>query len=294
MSRVRRNLLLFTVVVAIGLVIVARTDHDSNLSASGTSRPTSTSMRAPTSTHPTSTESTTTAPTTTVPPTTAAPATTAVPVAPGAPNTPGGITVGALPRDKGAVPLVGRVPTFDPVVFITMDDGMKQDPAILQYIRDNHIPVTLFLNGNFVRSNPDYFREFQALGASIEAHTNVHADLRKLPPDGQAAATCELQKSFTDTFGAAPAYFRPPYGNWTAASLDASPGCGIKAQVLWKATMNNGQIQMQTPPLRAGDIILMHFRDDTVANLTALMQMLPIVGLHPANLVEYLDAAPVA
>jgi len=200
------------------------------------------------------------------------------------------LQVGELPRDKGPIPIVSRIPTTDPVVFITIDDGYLQDPAVLDFLRANNIPVTLFLNKGPMRQNPEYFRAFQAAGNPIEAHTARHPDLRKLDQDAQSAAVCSLQRPIAETFGVAPTLFRPPYGNWTPHSLAAGANCGIKAFVLWTAALNNGEVQVQNPPLRAGDIILAHFRPDLLVNLQNLVVYLQIVGLRPARLADYVNA----
>ena len=51
-------------------------------------------------------------------------------------------------------PVYSTIPTGDPVVFFTIDDGIMRDPAAVDFIRSHHIPVTLFLTPAFARPGP--------------------------------------------------------------------------------------------------------------------------------------------
>ncbi len=52
--------------------------------------------------------------------------------------------------------------------------------------------------------------------------------------------------------------------------------------------MNDGVLRTQGGPLRAGDIILMHFRSDLRMNLEVALDAAQAAGLHPAALEQYL------
>ena len=75
---------------------------------------------------------------------------------------------------------ISRVPTTNPVVFFTIDDGMVRDPAVIDFLRDHHVPVTIFPIPAYVHQDPAYFDAIHSLGASAQDHTVTHPDLRKL------------------------------------------------------------------------------------------------------------------
>src|SRR5262245_64537482 len=82
-----------------------------------------------------------------------------------------------VPLQGGAVaPVISRVSTPNPVVFFTIDDGMVRDPAVTDFLREQHIPVTMFLLPNFLHEDPAYFDAIHALGASVQDHTISHGD----------------------------------------------------------------------------------------------------------------------
>jgi peptidoglycan/xylan/chitin deacetylase (PgdA/CDA1 family) len=225
--------------------------------------------------------STTTMPsTTTTPITTTTTTTTTLPARGAAPVTIDMSTAGA--------PVFSRIPTTDPVVFLTIDDGIVQDPAVIGYIRDQRIPVTLFPVPAYVEQNESYFQAIHALGASVQDHTVHHLDLTKLSVGDQRAEICGPLNEYQAKFGARPWIFRPPYGSMNASVQTIARSCGIRAIVLWRASTNDGRIDTQGGPLQPGDIVLMHFRTDLRRNLEVALNAIKAAGLHPANLADYL------
>lgn len=239
----------------------------------GTSSSGARRARAGKSSHAVSSNSTTTASSTTTTTTTLPP--TPVPIPAGA-----------------AAPVISRVPTTNPVVFFTIDDGMVRDPAVVDYLRDQHIPVTLFLLPNFLHEDPAYFQAIHALGAPVQDHTISHADLRKLSVPAQQREICGVLDEYAMRFGARPWLFRPPNGFYNQSVPVVARRCGIRAVVMWRATMNDGRLDVQGGgPLQAGDIVLMHFRSDLRQNLEVALNAARAAGLEPAALEQYLTPA---
>jgi len=185
--------------------------------------------------------------------------------------------------------VISRVQTPNPVVFFTIDDGLVRDPAVIDFLRERHIPVTMFLIPAYVREDPGYFEAIHALGASVQDHTATHADLRRLSVAGQQREICGPMDEYATRFGARPWLFRPPGGFLTPSVPGATRSCGIRAVVTWRATMNDGRLDVQGGgSLQPGDIILMHFRPDLRQNLEVALNAAQAAGLHPAPLEQYL------
>jgi peptidoglycan/xylan/chitin deacetylase (PgdA/CDA1 family) len=183
-----------------------------------------------------------------------------------------------------------HIQTDQPVAFLTIDDGWAKLPVATALIRAAHVPVTLFLTINAIRDNPDYFKELQANGADIQAHTITHVDLKGKPYDLQKREACGSADQLGAWYGKRPTLFRPPFGDHDATTLRATHDCGMKAAFFWKETVNTGVVRYQEgSTVQKGDIILMHFRpafaDDFVAALTAIQA----AGLTPAALSSYVD-----
>lgn len=205
-----------------------------------------------------------------------------------------GITVGPLVGGPGPVPVIHRVPTTDPVVFITIDDGVTAEPDALNVIRDTKLPVTLFLNQIYLHRNGDYFRQLQDLGAVIGSHTTTHENLRGKDPAFQHGRICDLVPEFEGRFGTAPEMFRPPYGNFDPVTIQQAASCGIRYVLLWSAVGDSGNIVTAEGPLRAGDIILLHFKPGLGLRLRNIVSQIQAAGLRPARLIDYMRSAPPA
>jgi peptidoglycan/xylan/chitin deacetylase (PgdA/CDA1 family) len=186
-------------------------------------------------------------------------------------------------------PVISRVPTPDPVVFFTIDDGQVRDPAVIDFLRDHRIPVTMFPIPAYVRQDPAYFNAIHALGASVQDHTVSHPDLRRLGPAAQQREICGPLPDYTARFEMRPWLFRPPYGDLNASVPGVARRCGIQAVVTWRATMNDGRLDIQGGGrLQPGDIILMHFRPDLRQNLEVALDAAQSAGLHPTPLEQYI------
>jgi peptidoglycan/xylan/chitin deacetylase (PgdA/CDA1 family) len=184
--------------------------------------------------------------------------------------------------------VISRVQTPNPVVFFTIDDGLVRDPAVIDFLRDRHISVTMFPIPAYVHEDPGYFEAIHALGASVQNHTATHADLRRLGPAAQQREIRGPMDDYAARFGARPWLFRPPGGFLTPSVPGAARSCGIRAVVTWRAAMNDGRLDVQGGALQPGDIILMHFRPDLRRNLEVALSAAQAAGLRPAPLEQYL------
>src|SRR5262249_15674175 len=97
--------------------------------------------------------------------------------------------------------------------------------------------------------------------------------------------------ALTAVFGQRPRLFRPPYGSYNVLTQQAAAACGMKAIIMWHATLENGAMQFQTPEthLEAGDIILTHFQGDLIPNLETLNQQLEANHLQLGRLEDWVQ-----
>jgi peptidoglycan/xylan/chitin deacetylase (PgdA/CDA1 family) len=192
----------------------------------------------------------------------------------------------------GKAPVVRHIDTGGkPYVFITIDDGAVQDPHALDLIKQSGARPTLFLNDHYVKGHEDYFKQLQDKDdLVIGNHTVNHPDLAKLSYAAQKKEICDDSDAFAKVFGHRPTLFRPPFGNYNAETLRATADCGLKALVMWTAAVNDGVVQFQAGnKLKAGDIVLMHFRKTFVQDYTAFVNRAKQDGLTPVPLPDWLS-----
>ncbi|GHA66790.1 polysaccharide deacetylase family protein [Streptomyces termitum] len=186
-------------------------------------------------------------------------------------------------------PVVSRIETADPVVFITIDDGWYHDPAAARTLLDRRVPASLFLLPGAYSYDSGYFHRLVDNGpVRIENHTVGHPDLTALDAAGQKAELCGARDAHLAEFGDGPRLVRPPYGVYDEATRTAARACGAKAVVTWTHDLTTwGQWSPPTPELKAGDIILLHFNETLEQDLERALELAGEAGLRPAPLRDY-------
>jgi peptidoglycan/xylan/chitin deacetylase (PgdA/CDA1 family) len=185
--------------------------------------------------------------------------------------------------------VVYHITTTEPVIFLTIDDGVTPDPLALHVLRKNRLPATLFLYDNAIWRHYDYFRYWQQSGATIQNHTVSHAHLTHLPYPQQKQEICDNANRMANTFGARPTLFRPPYGQFNDDTRRATTDCGMKALVWWTATVQDGALHYQgTDHLKPGDIVLLHFTPHLANDLQVLIDAAKSLNLQFGKLEDWL------
>jgi len=201
----------------------------------------------------------------------------------------GVVQLKAPPVANGEVPLIRRIPTDKPFVFITMDDGAVKDPDALSLIKDSGGHPVLFLNQKYVKGHEAYFKAIlDSTGSVLGDHTVDHPDLRGKPYEFQRKEICDDADDLQRGLGQRPSLFRPPFGSYDANTLKAAAACGMRAAVLWTAAVNDGVVQFQVgDKLRPGDVVLMHFRKTFKEDYTAFVERAKKDGLTPVPLADF-------
>jgi peptidoglycan/xylan/chitin deacetylase (PgdA/CDA1 family) len=194
-----------------------------------------------------------------------------------------------FPEGTGA-PYYARIPTDQPVAFLTIDDGWVKRPEALELLRESGVKVTLFLTINAIKDNHDYFKQLRDTGqADIEAHTLTHPELKGKSYDFQRNEICGSADQLATIYGKRPTLFRPPFGDKDATTLKVAHDCNLQAGFFWKETVDKGIVRYQEGhAIKQGDIILMHFRDHFVDDFIAALQAISAAGLTPALLTDYM------
>jgi len=190
----------------------------------------------------------------------------------------------------GDVEILNWVETDDPVFFITIDDGLVDSPEVREVIERNQIPVTAFLTEYAVRDKTDYFESVTAYGGSVQNHTVVHGALND-PETDVKWEICETQDRFEKQFGYRPWMLRPPYGAGPddPEVLKYAEQCGINRIVLWNVVVtDDNEVEYWEPPIKAGDIVLLHWVDGLDVGLEKLLELGKAQGLTPASLEDYI------
>jgi peptidoglycan/xylan/chitin deacetylase (PgdA/CDA1 family) len=175
-------------------------------------------------------------------------------------------------------------------IALTIDDGPNPiyTPQILALLARHNVTASFSMIGISVQQYPAIARDVAAAGHVITNHTWQHLYLPALP----AAAACFQMDRATEAIqrvtGQIPAFFRAPYGSWSATVLDRCAQTGM-TPVDWSVDPRDWA-QPGVPSIvenilrntRTGSIILEHDgggnRAQTVAALRIVIPRLLDAG----------------
>ena len=192
---------------------------------------------------------------------------------------------------ESLIPVTYSVKTNDPVIFITIDDGFIMNTQARDLILSEGIPVTLFLKGNIWKQprHREFFTPLVEAGATVGNHTENHAVLTKVSASRAKTEICTGRDSAEAVSGQAVTLLRPPGGAQNRSTQIIAASCGQTRLVLWDVSVNGEKIATYGGPLKAGDIILMHWRKNLHLSLQKVLSEAKRLGLTPANLSDYLQ-----
>ena len=191
-----------------------------------------------------------------------------------------------------ALPVTYRVDTKNPVVFITIDDGIVTSQAGLEYVEKHRIPITSFLTSSQVTDRKVRYFERISRWGSVQNHTTTHASLATSDARLIKSQVCPVQVDFRRTFGTKPWMLRPPYGAGPDGHVlhDVVRRCNITDIVMWDTVVEQGRISYRYGDgLRPGSVILLHYSSNLAADLKVAVSAARAQGLRPASLADYLQ-----
>lgn len=127
-------------------------------------------------------------------------------------------------------PGIERVPAGRAV--LTFDDGPDSSPgataAVLDALDAAGAKATFFLVGEQISKAPELAREICSQGHEVGVHGQRHFRHDQVPA---AESVADVEAGFAtagDLIGAAPRFYRPPFGCLTPAASEACQGLGME------------------------------------------------------------------
>jgi peptidoglycan/xylan/chitin deacetylase (PgdA/CDA1 family) len=177
------------------------------------------------------------------------------------------------------------------VILLTFDDGPKEkemNDALIATLKKHKARAIFFLNGYRIKQKPELLKLIQDSGMIIGNHSWDHIDLKKLENAKIDQQVGDVQKIVKDMTGAAPQFFRPPYGLGSSYLREK-----VSSEQMLYMTWSNGSkdwemtnakndpakvVENVLAQLHAGSNILMHELPWTVSALDELLTKLEEKG----------------
>jgi peptidoglycan-N-acetylglucosamine deacetylase len=187
-------------------------------------------------------------------------------------------------------------------VALTFDDGPHPQgtPAVLEVLRERGATATFFLVGEQVERYPTLVAEIVAAGHGTELHCFRHRNNLRLGSRDFLEDAERARASIEQAGGRPVAFYRPPYGIFSAVTLRSVRQRGWRP-VLWsrwgrdwdRSATAESIARRSSAGIAAGDIVLLHDADyysargswvRTAAALPLILDEIEACGLKTASL----------
>ncbi|MNH94010.1 Peptidoglycan-N-acetylglucosamine deacetylase [compost metagenome] len=201
----------------------------------------------------------------------------------------------------GALPIYRGNPNKKMVSFmINVAWGNEYIIPMLDTLDAAKVKATFFLDGSWLKKNPELAKEIQRRGHQMENHAYSHPNMSQL---SESRAILEISKTkdlLKETLGVDNKWFAPPSGDFNQKTVQIAAGQGLRT-VLW--TLDTVDWMNPSPEsvvakiskrVEAGSLILMH---PTKASKEALKGMIDAVqrkGLKLGTVEETLSPSRIA
>ncbi|WP_018132508.1 polysaccharide deacetylase family protein [Effusibacillus pohliae] len=173
--------------------------------------------------------------------------------------------------------------------------GTEYLDGILQVLRENGVKATFFLDGSWLKKNPDAAKRIVAEGHEIGNHAYTHPDMAALPPAKQAEQIAKTQEEIRKVLGVQSKWFAPPSGSYneTTVKIAREHGMGTVLWTLdtvdWRRPSQAEIIRRIVPNAKNGALVLMHPTEPTLGALRTLVPDLKQKGFQLVTVSELLS-----
>ncbi|MCX4820852.1 polysaccharide deacetylase family protein [Streptomyces sp. NBC_01142] len=145
------------------------------------------------------------------------------------------MTTHAPPNLRRTMPPVRRRPFLKVSeagrdMVLTFDDGPdpRYTPDILGTLREYGVRAMFFVCGEMATANRDLLREMAGDGHVVGNHSWSHPLIPRLPPSAIRAELGRTSEVVEETLGAAPLWYRAPFGAWNRHSFEIGAEFGME------------------------------------------------------------------
>ncbi|RQW20634.1 hypothetical protein EH196_11075 [Bacillus sp. C1-1] len=163
--------------------------------------------------------------------------------------------------------------------------GNEYIPDMLQTLRQHQVYATFFLDGSWVKKNPQLAVMIKEEGHEIGSHAYSHPQMSKLSIekiDEELEKTTEVIEATVDE---TPKWFAPPSGDYNQLVVNRAHAHGMHTimwtvdTIDWKKPEVQSMVNRVVPKMEAGSMLLMHPTESSSQGLDAMIK-----GIKEKNL----------
>jgi len=205
---------------------------------------------------------------------------------------------------KGQVVTAG--PKSCPAVALTYDlcpvkavPGL--DAELIEFLKDRAVPATFFMSGKWIARHDTAVKELLAVPSfEVGTHGQIHAHLPRHDAEYQMREIEQPVTTLKSKYGHQAKLFRPPYGEFNDATLEAVKMLGLQF-IMWSIESGDPDPTLDADAivdrikrrLKPGSIIVLHAngkgRHTKQVTEALITGVLPDKGLRPMTISELLS-----
>lgn len=176
--------------------------------------------------------------------------------------------------------------------------GEADLPSILATLKHFGVRATFFLDGAWVKKNPDLAKEIVAAGHVVGSHGSGHPDFRKLSDPALKNQILDTNQVIKNTVGVKPTLIAPPAGSFDARAVKAAAADHMYTilwtvdSVDWRRPAATTILSRVMSGMQPGSLILLHPTTPTAQALPLLIRELKTRGYHLKTLEQVVLEQP--
>ena len=193
-------------------------------------------------------------------------------------------TIGVFAGNERRIPIYS-VENNKKQIAISFDAAWGADDTdeLIEILGEYKVKATFFVVGDWVDKYPEEVKKLSDAGHRVENHSNSHPYMTKISSEEKLKELNICNEKIKAITNRAPKLFRPPYGDYDNATIEAVESIGMYTiqwsvdSLDWQENATAGSIiQNCTNRTKEGDIILCHndaeFTPDALPSILEKLQ----------------------
>lgn len=189
--------------------------------------------------------------------------------------------------DLGVHPIYRGNPNKPMVsLMINVAWGNEYLVPMLNTLDEENVKTTFFLDGSWLKKNPELAAEIVKRGHEVENHAYSHPNMSSLSRARAELEIAKTQQLLKESLGVENKWFAPPSGDFNQQTVEIAHARGLKTvlwtldTVDWKKPSPESVVHKITTKAEPGFLILMHPTESSSKALKAMIQGIRAKGLH--------------
>ena len=170
--------------------------------------------------------------------------------------------------------------------FLPLPWGNDDTEQLISILKEYEVPATFFVVGSWVDKYPESVKQLSDAGHQVQNHSNTHPYMTQLSTEQMKNELESCNQKIEAITGACPTLFRPPYGDYDNAVIDAVADMKMYTiqwdvdSLDWKDNATPQNIcERVTKKVKNGSIVLFHNDADNMpAALPTILKCLKDEG----------------